>query len=316
MNSSSQRDSLIAAVSQLDWVHKIDLGHGVFTRDSDLHPNIKIVRELLSPIDFRGRACIDIGTRDGGIAFEMEKAGAAPVVATDIEDRPQFRLAHKLLNSNVQYLTDCHVYDLQARLGHIPPEQWDVIVFSGVLYHIVDPLGTLAQIRNLLKPGGLLIVESACIEHEEISMYFNAAGCFYNEPYTFWLPTASCLRYLLRLCSFEPLRSLCANNRLQHGQVQRYALVARAVKPSVAMITDRWLAGKLQPPYGEIYDREINRPLDYQALEVEGEAVDPIPYEKTIEPDHFRVGVMGFRELIQLKLKSYGKRWKKKEKNL
>ena len=310
MNSSSQRDGLIAAVSQLHWVHRIDLGHGVFTRDSDLHPNIKIVRELLSPIDFRGRACIDIGTRDGGIAFGMEKAGAAPVVATDIEDRPQFRLAHKVLNSNVQYLTDCHVYDLQARLGQISPGKWDLIVFSGVLYHIVDPLGTLAQIRNLLKPGGLLVVESACIEHEEISMYFNAAGCFYNEPYTFWLPTTSCLRYLLRLCSFEPLRSLRARDQLRYGKVQRYALVARAVKPKLLWQQDRWLADKLRPPYGEAYDREINRPLDYQALEAEGEAVDPIPCEKTIGPDHFRVGVMGFRELIQRKLKSFGRLWR------
>lgn len=47
----------------------------------DLRP---IVDRMPWP-DVRGKRCLDVGTWDGFLAFELERRGAAEVVATDIE---------------------------------------------------------------------------------------------------------------------------------------------------------------------------------------------------------------------------------------
>src|SRR5215218_3870955 len=65
------------------WYHTIDLAAGVTTPGwFDLRP---VVDQMPWP-DVRGKRCLDVGTYDGFLAFEMERRGAAEVVATDISD--------------------------------------------------------------------------------------------------------------------------------------------------------------------------------------------------------------------------------------
>jgi tRNA (mo5U34)-methyltransferase len=63
------------------WYHCIDLGGEVVTKGwFDLRP---IVDRLPWP-DVAGKRCLDVATYDGFLAFELERRGAAEVVATDI----------------------------------------------------------------------------------------------------------------------------------------------------------------------------------------------------------------------------------------
>src|SRR4051794_729406 len=63
------------------WCHTLDLGPGGVTPGwFDLRP---VVGKLPWP-DVRGKRCLDVGTYDGFLAFEMERRGAAEVVALDI----------------------------------------------------------------------------------------------------------------------------------------------------------------------------------------------------------------------------------------
>src|SRR5215218_2091227 len=65
------------------WYHTIDLAAGVTTPGwFDLRP---VVDQMPWP-DVRGKRCLDIGTYDGFLAFELERRGAAEVVAIDIND--------------------------------------------------------------------------------------------------------------------------------------------------------------------------------------------------------------------------------------
>ena len=65
------------------WYHTIELAPGVETPGwFDLRP---IVDQLPWP-DVRGKRCLDVGTYDGFLAFEMERRGASVVVATDIAE--------------------------------------------------------------------------------------------------------------------------------------------------------------------------------------------------------------------------------------
>src|SRR5919106_1834775 len=63
------------------WYHTIDVAPGVTTPGwFDLRP---IVDRLPWP-DVRGKRCLDVGPYDGFLAFELERRGAAEVVAVDI----------------------------------------------------------------------------------------------------------------------------------------------------------------------------------------------------------------------------------------
>src|SRR6059036_774868 len=67
-----------------EWYHTVELAPGVVT------PGWFDLRDLPArlpiPADLTGLRCLDIGTFDGFWAFEMERRGAAEVVAIDLID--------------------------------------------------------------------------------------------------------------------------------------------------------------------------------------------------------------------------------------
>jgi len=151
------------------WYHSIEVASGVVTPGwFDLRP---IVERLPWP-DVRGKRCLDVGTSDGFLGFELARRGAAEVVATDIaghEDwdwelnqrargpqymrtvagpRPGlgFQVAHELLRSSVR-LERIGVYDLAPeRVG-----RFDLVVCGSLLLHLRDPFRALAAIRSVCR---------------------------------------------------------------------------------------------------------------------------------------------------------------------
>lgn len=152
------------------WYHTMDLAPGVTTPGwFDLRG---VVDKMPWP-DVRGKRCLDIGTYDGYLAFEMEKRGAAEVHAIDIEDHdlwdwppdakpgyplapprtagfrgPKkgdgFRLAAKILDSKVQWHA-LSIYDLKPEaLG-----MFDVITCGTLLLHLQDPVRALEAVRSV-----------------------------------------------------------------------------------------------------------------------------------------------------------------------
>src|SRR5438477_10034130 len=69
------------------WYHTMELAPGVVTPGwFDLRP---VVERMPWP-DVSGRRCLDVGTADGFLAFELERRGAAEVVTTDIADHAEW----------------------------------------------------------------------------------------------------------------------------------------------------------------------------------------------------------------------------------
>ncbi len=151
------------------WYHSIEVAPGVVTPGwFDLRPTV----DRLPWPDVRGKRCLDVGTSDGFLAFELERRGAAEVVAVDIgghEDwdwepgmssigpeylrnveGPEmgngFRVAHELLASAV--VPQCiSVYDLSPETVG----EFDVVVCGSLLLHLRDPLLALAAIRSVCR---------------------------------------------------------------------------------------------------------------------------------------------------------------------
>jgi tRNA (mo5U34)-methyltransferase len=132
--------------------------------------------------DVAGKRCLEIGTFDGFFAFELERRGAAEVVATDIEDherwdwpadaRPEvpgalggrhvsmegppkgagFRLIAELTGSAVDWRA-INIYDLDpAELG-----TFDVVFCGSLLLHLRDPVRALEAVRRVTKPDGVFV---------------------------------------------------------------------------------------------------------------------------------------------------------------
>ena len=151
------------------WYHTLELAPGVVTPGWFDHRSI--VDGLPWP-DVRGKRCLDVGTFDGFYAFEMERRGAAEVVAVDVADHEQwdwppdvravgqhwmdnwkgvdfgggFRLAKEALGSNVERV-EISVYDLNPeRLG-----EFDVVVSGTLLLHLRDPIAAVEAIRSVCR---------------------------------------------------------------------------------------------------------------------------------------------------------------------
>jgi tRNA (mo5U34)-methyltransferase len=142
-------------VADIEWWHEIDLGHGVHTPGRGGDTGRRLDR-LHLPADLGGRTVLDIGAADGAFSFACERRGAERVVAVNEDRRAGLFLAVEMLGSSVEPLV--------ADLMELEPEDiggpFDVVIFSGVLYHLPDPIGGLRQVHRLTAPGGLVVLET------------------------------------------------------------------------------------------------------------------------------------------------------------
>jgi tRNA (mo5U34)-methyltransferase len=158
---------LQAAIASTLWYHTIELADGVVTPGwFDLRP---VVDRFPWP-DVQGKRCLDVGTYDGFLAFEMERRGAAEVVALDLDDHSEwdwpprhraegaerlaelagpekgagFRIAAEALGSEVTRIGGS-VY----RLPELGLGTFDVVVCGSLLLHLRDPIAALDAMRSV-----------------------------------------------------------------------------------------------------------------------------------------------------------------------
>jgi tRNA (mo5U34)-methyltransferase len=138
------------------WHQRFQLAAGVFTPGANDIGFLLEQAEL--PEDIAGATVLDIGATNGGLAFELERRGAARAVTVDIytADWFGFDQLKTLLDSRVEYLR-ASVYELPDKLD----EQFDIVAFCGVLYHLRHPLLALDAIRALTR-GRALIETAVC----------------------------------------------------------------------------------------------------------------------------------------------------------
>lgn len=216
------RKALVEQALHRDWYHTIDLGSGQATRGAvDLRaPAAKVL-----PADLAGKRALDVGTFDGFWAFELERRGAE-VLAADLErfdevewpppnrkrlraragdDGPgeRFRLAHEILGSKVRRV-ESSIYDLEPeRLGG----PVDYVVVGALLLHLRDPVRGLERVRDVLEPGGkLLVVEPirlglSILKRRTPAAQLEATWTDFN----WWVPNIACLRAWLTLGGFTAI---------------------------------------------------------------------------------------------------------------
>jgi 2-polyprenyl-3-methyl-5-hydroxy-6-metoxy-1,4-benzoquinol methylase len=161
VDPDAARPEISAELARYSFYHNIEVVPGLETagiwwsrRYTD------IFARVAATLDFRGKRVLDIGCRDGAQAFCMEAGGAAEIIGVDNDFSPALVNFMAPFKGSRLQCRELNVYDLgQAGLG-----SFDVVNCCGVIYHLQFPIWGLKQMRDALRPGGMLILETAILE--------------------------------------------------------------------------------------------------------------------------------------------------------
>ena len=156
--------------------------------------------DSISPL--AGRRVLDVGCGNGYYAYRMAGAGAASVLGIDphVAYVAQFLLLQK-------YLDDVAVDVLPITLDDFPARSaaFDTVFSMGVLYHRRSPIDHLLQLRDSLRVGGELVLETLIVEGEAGYSLLPSAG--YARMKGIWfVPTIPTLEAWLTKVGFDAVR--------------------------------------------------------------------------------------------------------------
>lgn len=203
------------------WYHTLDLG-GITTKGwFDLRP---VIDRLPWP-EVAGKRCLDVGTYDGELAFELERRGADVVVATDIPSHNDWDWLPRERATGVEYINSIgskkgagfeiaadaldskvkrefiNVYDLSPdRLG-----VFDVVTCGSLLLHLRDPWRALAAIRSVCS-GVFMSAEQI---DPILTILHPRRPCLrmIGEEGQWLVPNVAGHRYMLHMAGFDLVKS-------------------------------------------------------------------------------------------------------------
>lgn len=150
----------------------------------------------------KGKQVLDIGCGNGYYALRSYGQGADLVIGVDPGQKyiMQFYALKK-------YLGDIPVHLLPLGIEDIPPslKAFDTVFSMGVLYHRRSPLDHLIELRETLKPGGELVLETLVIEGDVNSVLL-PTGRYQQMRNVWFLPSCDALVLWLQRCGFKNVR--------------------------------------------------------------------------------------------------------------
>ncbi|MCC7008158.1 MAG: DUF1698 domain-containing protein [Acidobacteria bacterium] len=197
-------DELREEVAKIRWWHSIDLGNGIVTPGRTNLPDK--VDYIGLPADLTGRTVLDIGAWDGLLSFEAERRGARRVMAVDSfcwngpgwGTKAGFELARRALGSRVED-REMDVVDLSRETVGV----FDLVLFLGVLYHVVDPLRALQSIYSVTGEQLILETHTDLADCPYPAMRFYPNGELSGDRTSFWGPNAAAVEAMLRWVGFR-----------------------------------------------------------------------------------------------------------------
>lgn len=223
-NEKLSQEQIRRRVAELgQWFHNLDL-RGVKTAPDHFlgdYPEVKWQRFAKAvPKDLTGKSVLDVGCNAGFYSIQMKKRGAARVVAIDTDENylAQARFAAEVNGADIEF-RNLSVY----RIGELR-EQFDLVLFMGVLYHLRHPLlaldllhehvvGDLLVAQSMLRgspqsidmPPDFPFWEEDAFEKKTFPRMYFVEQRFANDPTNWWIPNRSCFEAMLRSAGFEIL---------------------------------------------------------------------------------------------------------------
>lgn len=151
-----------------------------------------------------GRTVLDVGCGSGYHCWRMRGAGAELVVG--IEPTPLFVLQYFALQ---RYIDDQRVGVLPVGVEQLPDGLgcFDSVFSMGILYHRRSPLDHLLQLRDALRAGGELVLETLIVEGGERHCLV-PEGRYGRMGNVWFIPSCPMLETWLRKCGFRKVRTV------------------------------------------------------------------------------------------------------------
>lgn len=210
---------------------------GGVTIDAEWRSDLKWGRiaERISPL--AGRNVLDVGCGNGYYAVQMKNAGANCVLGVD----PTLLYVMQFLA--VATLADCsNVHVLPLRLEALPPAPrvFDTSFSMGVLYHQRSPLEHLRKMRESLRPGGELVLETIYLPGDDA--FASTPPDRYARMKNVWLlPTLAELTTWLERSAFRDVqvldRSVTTSDEQRSTEWMPFESLAEALDPDDASLT-------------------------------------------------------------------------------
>jgi tRNA (mo5U34)-methyltransferase len=159
-----------------EWYHTIELSPGQLT--PGWFDTRRVVEQLPFPASLEGKRCLDVGAFDGFWGFEMERRGAAEVLAIDLiephtwdwpvcsdEAVVQAIAARKLKGEGFEIARDALGSSVERRelsVYDLDPDDvgmFDFVYVGSLLLHLRDPVRALERVRSVCN-GTMLLVDA------------------------------------------------------------------------------------------------------------------------------------------------------------
>jgi tRNA (mo5U34)-methyltransferase len=158
------------------------------------------LRDAIAPL--AGRRVLDVGCGNGYYALRMREAGADCVIGID----PTLLYVVQFLAVS-RYTAPGRVFVLPFRLDELPgrAHAFDTTFSMGVLYHRRAPLTHLSQLRETLRPGGQLVLETLFLPGDD-AFASTPPGRYARMRNVWLLPTLPELSIWLERTGFRDVR--------------------------------------------------------------------------------------------------------------
>jgi tRNA (mo5U34)-methyltransferase len=163
------------------------------------------IKEHITPLT--NRVVLDVGCGNGYHCWRMYGAGARMVVGVDPVQLHvlQFQAIRRLYG-------EVPIYVLPLTLEEIPERTnvFDTVFSMGVLYHRRSPIDHLMDLRNRLRSGGELVIETLVIDGE-LGEVLVPEGRYARMRNVWFLPTCATLMSWMQRCGFKDMRVIDIN---------------------------------------------------------------------------------------------------------
>jgi tRNA (mo5U34)-methyltransferase len=201
------------------------------TIDAEWQSNMKWARLRDAVGELDGRRVLDVGSGNGYYALKMRSLGADLVIGIDptLLFLVQFAAVQ-------QYRNDRRVVILPMRLEDLPlPSRvFDTAFSMGVLYHRRSPIDHLRELRQTLRPGGRLVLET---------LYLPGEGAFARTPEDRYAR----MRNVWLLPSVDELLTWLSRTGFRQAEVIDRSVTGRQEQRSTEWMTYESLESSLDP---------------------------------------------------------------------
>lgn len=202
-------NELKEAAEKIQWWHSIPLvsdeGETYVTKGYVNHCTEEIATNRFGmPESLEGKTVLDIGCWDGYFSFLAEKRNAKSVFGIDMlqgcshkeQGTEGFEFARKVLDSKVGFEKKSLEEYAQST-----DNQFDVVFYYGVLYHVENPIAELKHLSKVTKEYAL--IETAISQKNDIQRpFWEFLNGFDSDPTNFWYPNLMGLASTLLFVGF------------------------------------------------------------------------------------------------------------------